>query len=243
MSPDLLLFNSIYFIVGIGVIIWRPTIIHSKKNDYVNSHLTLFACLISVACTIYVHSVTDEIVFIKVYMNCPLIIIIFAAVSSSVYIHENVKFDWRIILSIILSTFFIILSVVYFFSVIYNLDYSPHRLFIIYITLYTVIVYITYQCDSNDIRPPVVAEVFENAQETDPVLFARTPPNITNDNKSLLPPPPPSVIAMCCVCWDAQANTALVTCGHVCMCASCATRFRRCPLCRTNIANAVKLFF
>jgi hypothetical protein len=38
----------------------------------------------------------------------------------------------------------------------------------------------------------------------------------------------------CLVCEEAVPDTAL-SCGHVCLCAECAPRVWRCPLCRTTL--------
>ena len=41
----------------------------------------------------------------------------------------------------------------------------------------------------------------------------------------------------CCVCYDQPIDTRLEPCGHVALCAGCASRLqpRRCPLCRADI--------
>jgi hypothetical protein len=57
------------------------------------------------------------------------------------------------------------------------------------------------------------------------------------------PPPPP---ADCAVCLSAPPDTALLPCGHLCMCGACAARMmastRRCPLCRLAAQSASRIF-
>jgi len=57
------------------------------------------------------------------------------------------------------------------------------------------------------------------------------------------PPPPP---ADCAVCLSAPPDTALLPCGHLCMCGACAARVmastRRCPLCRLAAQTASRIF-
>eukprot|EP00966_Prymnesium_polylepis_P178200 4126462-Prymnesium_polylepis.1 len=47
----------------------------------------------------------------------------------------------------------------------------------------------------------------------------------------------------CCVCYDAPIDTGLEPCGHVALCAGCASRLRpqRCPLCRADIHHTVRI--
>ena len=57
------------------------------------------------------------------------------------------------------------------------------------------------------------------------------------------PPPPP---ADCAVCLSAPPDTALLPCGHLCMCGACAARVmastRRCPLCRLAAQTSSRIF-
>ena len=49
----------------------------------------------------------------------------------------------------------------------------------------------------------------------------------------------------CYVCFDADASTVLLACGHQGLCAACAARLwridRRCPLCRRRVNGVVFL--
>ena len=47
----------------------------------------------------------------------------------------------------------------------------------------------------------------------------------------------------CCVCYDRPIDTGLEPCGHVALCAGCASRLRprRCPLCRANIQHMTRV--
>ena len=47
----------------------------------------------------------------------------------------------------------------------------------------------------------------------------------------------------CQVCMDADVSTAFCPCGHVVCCSDCAMMCRECPLCRTQITYAQKVFF
>jgi hypothetical protein len=60
-------------------------------------------------------------------------------------------------------------------------------------------------------------------------------------------PHPDAEETMCVVCFDAPKDHAIVPCGHVCVCASCAeqltkTRTPTCPVCREPIQQTMKLF-
>ena len=51
----------------------------------------------------------------------------------------------------------------------------------------------------------------------------------------------------CCVCWERPPDCALYTCGHVCMCYSCALNIKHskdplCPVCRHDIKDVIKIF-
>ncbi len=47
----------------------------------------------------------------------------------------------------------------------------------------------------------------------------------------------------CVVCIDAPRSTVLLPCGHVCMCSDCIGTTQSCPICRTAIESAMKVFF
>ena len=51
----------------------------------------------------------------------------------------------------------------------------------------------------------------------------------------------------CAVCLERAADSALYTCGHMCMCYSCAKEIIRkpkplCPICRQPILDVIKIF-
>ena len=55
----------------------------------------------------------------------------------------------------------------------------------------------------------------------------------------------------CKVCMEAEVNTALLPCGHACLCYECSLTVRyseytsvgKCPICRRNIREVVTLYF
>lgn len=53
-------------------------------------------------------------------------------------------------------------------------------------------------------------------------------------------------VDVCKVCYDAQVDTALYKCGHVCMCEDCAKETLNirpfCPICRDVIRDIIKIF-
>jgi len=48
---------------------------------------------------------------------------------------------------------------------------------------------------------------------------------------------------VCQVCMDSEVSTAFCPCGHVVCCLDCASLCRECPLCRTQITYAQRVFF
>jgi len=46
----------------------------------------------------------------------------------------------------------------------------------------------------------------------------------------------------CSVCMDKPIDTAILECGHVCVCHSCGEALTTCPICRQPIARIVKIF-
>lgn len=48
---------------------------------------------------------------------------------------------------------------------------------------------------------------------------------------------------ICQVCMDAEVSVAFCPCGHVVCCSECANLCRECPLCRTQITYAQRVFF
>lgn len=48
---------------------------------------------------------------------------------------------------------------------------------------------------------------------------------------------------VCQVCMDNEVSTAFCPCGHVVCCLDCASLCRECPLCRTQITYAQRVFF
>lgn len=61
---------------------------------------------------------------------------------------------------------------------------------------------------------------------------------------------PPAPDQPCCVCLDQPKTTAIIPCGHRCVCLLCGERLRvrpvasqrRCPVCREPIADLITIF-
>ena len=47
----------------------------------------------------------------------------------------------------------------------------------------------------------------------------------------------------CKICWESDADTAFLQCGHVAACMECAQNLDDCPVCRGRVAGVVKLYF
>ena len=59
------------------------------------------------------------------------------------------------------------------------------------------------------------------------------------------PPRPASTepaTAECAICWDGEAEYAVVPCGHRCLCANCSKAVSECPVCRGEIAAVLRIF-
>lgn len=46
----------------------------------------------------------------------------------------------------------------------------------------------------------------------------------------------------CKICYDNEADIVFLPCGHLTTCATCATRVRSCPICRSHIHNKIKTY-
>eukprot|EP01062_Namystynia_karyoxenos_P016354 TRINITY_DN1595_c1_g1_i1.p1 TRINITY_DN1595_c1_g1~~TRINITY_DN1595_c1_g1_i1.p1 ORF type:complete len:360 (+),score=99.58 TRINITY_DN1595_c1_g1_i1:117-1196(+) len=46
----------------------------------------------------------------------------------------------------------------------------------------------------------------------------------------------------CCVCLDADKDTVLLPCRHLCVCSDCSLELRSCPLCRARVRHRVKVY-
>lgn len=58
----------------------------------------------------------------------------------------------------------------------------------------------------------------------------------------------PVLVLPCCVCADAEANHAVVPCGHMSFCGDCITTYHRenptkgCPLCNQDIIMITRIY-
>lgn len=46
----------------------------------------------------------------------------------------------------------------------------------------------------------------------------------------------------CKICFDANFNTVFLPCGHLLCCEDCAKTIRTCPMCRSTVDSAKKVF-
>lgn len=51
-----------------------------------------------------------------------------------------------------------------------------------------------------------------------------------------------AVAPQCVVCLDADRNTVLFPCRHLCCCAECSVRVEECPLCRSRVRHRVEVW-
>ena len=47
----------------------------------------------------------------------------------------------------------------------------------------------------------------------------------------------------CVVCLDNRIDTAIVPCGHVCVCFECSGHIQKCPMCRREKEGRIQLYF
>lgn len=46
----------------------------------------------------------------------------------------------------------------------------------------------------------------------------------------------------CCVCMNAESDSVLYRCGHVCACLPCAKALKQCPICREQVTDVIKIW-
>jgi hypothetical protein len=46
----------------------------------------------------------------------------------------------------------------------------------------------------------------------------------------------------CCICMNAQSDSVLYRCGHVCACLPCAKEMKQCPICREEVTDVIKIW-
>ena len=100
----------------------------------------------------------------------------------------------------------------------------------------------------------------------DPLTREQMPPPAPVQQGAQLPPPPPLVSLStedaagaegggvggtgteCMVCCERPVDCAIYTCGHMCMCHSCAMRQWKgsgggfCPICREDIRDVIRTY-
>jgi hypothetical protein len=54
--------------------------------------------------------------------------------------------------------------------------------------------------------------------------------------------PPPVIDNECRVCFTNAIETALIPCGHSCLCMTCAARCVSCPICRQRVQQVLKIY-
>lgn len=56
------------------------------------------------------------------------------------------------------------------------------------------------------------------------------------------PPTKDSTSKECVICFDNVADTALLECGHLSCCNTCAKPLKICPICRGHVSKVVKIY-
>jgi hypothetical protein len=51
-----------------------------------------------------------------------------------------------------------------------------------------------------------------------------------------------SIEHACKICFDAEVDVILLPCAHLCICNQCAPCLTVCPICRTRIVEAKRVF-
>jgi len=46
----------------------------------------------------------------------------------------------------------------------------------------------------------------------------------------------------CCICMNAQSDSVLYRCGHICACMPCAKEMKQCPICREQVTDVIKIW-
>jgi len=46
----------------------------------------------------------------------------------------------------------------------------------------------------------------------------------------------------CVVCLENPKNCAFVPCGHMCVCYGCGQQLKKCPICRIDSTQLIKIF-
>ena len=46
----------------------------------------------------------------------------------------------------------------------------------------------------------------------------------------------------CCICMNAQSDSVLYRCGHICACMPCAKNMKQCPICREQVTDVIKIW-
>lgn len=73
-----------------------------------------------------------------------------------------------------------------------------------------------------------------------------TAPNISIRKKVDMCEEKSDVVEECVVCMDGPRSHVIAPCGHKCLCANCAStcpaQMTKCPMCRVNITNIMRVF-
>lgn len=65
---------------------------------------------------------------------------------------------------------------------------------------------------------------------------------VVTDNTTRSPSDRGERTNLCSICLINEYNVCLRPCGHICMCLSCAPKFKNCPICRTPITHIFKVY-
>nr|NP_001071929.1 zinc finger protein [Ciona intestinalis]BAE93329.1 zinc finger protein [Ciona intestinalis] len=83
---------------------------------------------------------------------------------------------------------------------------------------------------SDEEHPPPTAPV-EQSTSQDPDVVQPTAPSESQEEEN-----------ECVVCLDRNSDTIFLPCGHVCACFICSTQLQSCPMCRSDVAQKIKIF-
>uniref|UniRef100_A0A673YB40 Leucine rich repeat and sterile alpha motif containing 1 n=1 Tax=Salmo trutta TaxID=8032 RepID=A0A673YB40_SALTR len=106
---------------------------------------------------------------------------------------------------------------------------------------------------TKDLRKVCVKIKFADPQEEEAVPSPSSLPSAPGETPTSTPPltpvnpSAPSLIdgpgsSECVVCMETESQVIFLPCGHVCCCQMCSDALQTCPLCRSNIAQHLRIY-